>query len=107
MIALDEKNNVYISQGDTLTLKFVLSEPLGLGDVATLSIRQKNKIPALVASIEGSGVQELEFVIPAEDMEKLPVGRYLYDLKFDYASGERYTADWARELHITSTAHEV
>lgn len=108
MIELD-RNNIKISQGDTLMLKYVLTEPLKFGDKAVFSIKQKNRNIALQAIVQGEEeeLSEIEFLVSARDMEELPAGKYFYDMYIEYGNGVKFTTDWTGEFRIMPTAHEV
>lgn len=106
MIYVDAENNITISQGDTFAVEFEIDEPLAYGDKAVLAIK---KGAETLMSIEtaGEGITVLSFVISKDEMRNLGVGKYVYDLHFDYANGVRFTADFVRKLEILQVAHEV
>ena len=106
MIYMDDCNNIAISKGDTLALRFKLSEPLQEGDIATLTIADTNQI-VLQADVSGpTETNILDVVVSGEDMDKLELNtKYYYDLKFTFADGRVYTADWTKCLKVVNTAH--
>ncbi len=105
MIRVDINNNIKYSHGDTLALEYCLDNyALEEGDVATLSIKQGEQV-MLYCDIDTVGTCNLAFVIPAEDMAMLPVGRYTYDVHIKFADGRVYTFDYVRELRIVEVAH--
>lgn len=106
MIISDLNNNLLYTQGDTLALEYDLGGyELQEGDIAELSIKRKGQI-MLVAQIDTVGLSVLKFIISAEDMSKLPVGRYDYDMHIKFAYGGVYTTDFPREFLIVGVAHE-
>lgn len=106
MISLDKENNITISHGDTLPIEFIIDEPLSAGDAAVFSIK-KGTLTLCSAEYSGEGSTNLSFVISKDDMAKLDIGKYIYDLHFNYAGGVRYTADFVRRLEVVQVAHEV
>jgi len=104
MIALDKENNITISQGDTFAIEFEVDEPLSADDTAVLSIKKGKET---LLSVSASGSDKLGFVVSKENMARLEVGKYLYDLHFEFANGVRYTTDFVRRLEIVQVAHEV
>ena len=105
MITIDQQNNITISKGDTLALRFRLSEGLQEGDKATLTISSSGGIE-LQAEVAGPVEKYLDVVVSAEDMAKLKSNyAYIYDLCFTFADGRVFTADWARKLKLVNTAH--
>ncbi len=106
MIKSDMNYNLIYTYGDTLALQYDIGNyTLEEGDSALLSIKRQGQI-VLQATISMPGISILQFVISAEDMAKLPVGRYTYDMCINFADGRVYTTDYIRELRIVEVAHE-
>ena len=107
MISVDQHNNITISKGDTLALRFCLSEPLLEGDRATLTISSEDGIE-LQADVDGpTTCRILDVVVSAQDMDKLDSNYpYTYDLRFEFADGRVHTADWVKKFKIVNTAHQ-
>lgn len=103
---MDYYKNIAISKGDTLALRFNISEPLQEGDNATFTIADTNQI-VLQADVNGPTENNiLDIVVPGEEMDKLEINtEYFYDLKFTFADGRIYTADWTKCLKVINTAH--
>nr|DAK65093.1 MAG TPA: hypothetical protein [Caudoviricetes sp.] len=106
MIKSDMNYNLLYTHGDTLALQYDIGNyALEDGDSALLSIKRQGEI-VLQATISTPGVSILQFIISAEDMLKLPVGRYTYDMCINFADGRVYTTDYIREFRIVEVAHE-
>ncbi len=106
MIKSDMNYNLLYTYGDTLAIQYDLGEfALEDGDSALLSIKRQGQI-VLQATIATPGESLLQFVISADDMAKLPVGRYTYDMCIKFADGRVYTTDYVREFRIVEVAHE-
>ncbi len=108
MIKGDMNYNLIYTRGDTLAIEYELeSYKLQQGDIATFSIKQKGRV-VLDATIKTPGLSKLLFVISAEDMAKLPVGKYTYDMYIKFADGGIvYSVDYMREFRIVEVAHEL
>lgn len=106
MIKSDMNYNLLYTYGDTLALQYDLGEyALEEGDSALLSIKRQGQI-MLQATIDTPGLSLLQFIISANDMANLPVGRYTYDMCINFADGRVYTTDYIREFRIVEVAHE-
>lgn len=106
MIRVGLNNDIKYSYGDTLAMEYCLENyALQTGDVATLSIKQGEQV-MMYCNINTPGERKLTFVISAEDMSKLPIGRYTYDVHIKFADGRVYTFDYMRNLQIMEVAHE-
>jgi hypothetical protein len=106
VIRIDINNNIRYTYGDTLALEYCLENyVLQEGDVATLSIKQGEQV-MLNCDVATAGACKFTFIVAAEDMAMLPVGRYTYDVHIKFADGRVYTFDYMRELLIVEVAHE-
>lgn len=107
MIKSDMYYNLTYAKGDTFTVQYDFGEKSIKGSaVATFSIRNKNAL-VLDCSIDATGKSLLLFSISAEDMGKLPSGKYYYDCVIQYSDGRKFTLDYLRELRIVDVAHEL
>ena len=105
MIKSDMYYNLTYTKGDTFAVQYDFGEKSIKGSaVATFSIRNKDTL-VLDCSIDATGKSLLLFAICAEDMDKLPSGKYYYDCVIKYADGRKVTLDYLRELRIVEVAH--
>lgn len=105
MIRSDMNNNLMYTYGDTLALEYDLGDfTLQEGDKAVLSIKRQCQV-MLEAAIDIPGLSKLQFVISADDMAKLPTGKYTYDMCINFSDGRVYTTDYIREFRIVEVAH--
>lgn len=105
MIKADMNYNLIYTYGDTLALEYDLGDfSLQEGDKAVLSIKRQCQL-VLEATIDTPGLSKLQFIINADDMAKLPVGKYTYDMCINFSDGRVYTTDYIREFRIMEVAH--
>lgn len=105
MIKSDMYYNLTYTKGDTFAVQYDLEKyVIPMSAKAIFSIRDK-KNTLLDCSIDATGKSLLLFSISAEDMGKLPSGKYYYDCVIQYSDGRKVTLDYLRELRIVEVAH--
>lgn len=112
MLVTDRDNNIIFTQGDTFKYCYPIEQVLKRGDRAILSICNEKKVIAKsniysdrFGYDEDKTSTYLNFEISAEEMNRIPVGMYWYDVCIRYADGKRYTTDFKKKLTIVSNAH--
>ena len=97
--------NLIYTKGDTFCVQYDFGEESIVGSaIATFSIRNKDSL-ILGCSIDATNKSLLLFSICAEDMDKIPSGKYYYDCVIQYSDGRKITLDYIRELKIVEVAH--
>ena len=97
--------NLTYTKGDTFCVQYDFDSISIKGSAtATFSIRNKDGL-VLDCSIDATDKSLLLFSICAEDMDKLPSGKYYYDCVIEYSDGRKVTLDYLRELRIVEVAH--
>lgn len=105
MIKSDMYYNLIYTKGDTFAVQYDLENyVIPMSAKAVFSIRDK-KNTLLDCTIDATNKSLLLFAICAEDMNKLPPGKYYYDCVIQYSDGRKVTLDYIRELKITEVAH--
>lgn len=93
MLSIDEKNNITLTRGDTLTLELSLTNTDGTaytpaeGDVIRIAISKGYVGESFYELIKTAVFDDLSVTIPASETETLGSKRYNYDVEITHSSG--------------------
>lgn len=105
MIKSDMYYNLLYTKGDNFAVQYDLEKyVVPMSAKAVFSIRDKQNT-ILDCTIDATNKSLLLFSICAEDMDKIPSGKYYYDCVIEYVDGRKITLDFMRELKIVEVAH--